>query len=195
MKKPLVTALLLAFCGAAGAAPQVSGDGACGVRAVDNESFLTCVDDRAPPPADADARADSIAPMWISARQAMQLKRDLGKRVLLVDIRARHEFHHAGRPPVADARAPFMEPASGLLASVGGGRGAADFNPRFLARVDALLTDAGLRHGDPVVLLGGSGEVGRLAAELMNEHGYLQVFVVADKLQDRIRADGIAARR
>ena len=195
MTKPLATAILLALCGTAGAAPQVSGDGACGIRAVDNESFLTCEDDRAPAPVDADDRGDPVAPMPISARQAWQMKRDLGKRVLLVDIRARTEFRHPGRPPVADARAAFMEPASGLLVSASGGRGAMDFNPRFLERVDWLLADAGLRHGDPVVLLGESGDRGRLAAELMNEHGYLQVFVVPDRLQERLRADGIAATR
>ena len=195
MTKPFATTLLLALCGAAGAAPQVSGDGACGVRAVDNESFLTCEDGRAPAPVDADDRGDPAAPMPISARQAWQMKHDLGKRVLLVDIRARTEFRHPGRSPVADARAPFMEPASGLLVEASGGRGGMDFNPRFLERMDWLLADAGLRHGDPVVLLGESGERGRLAAELMKEHGYLQVFVVPDRLQERLRADGLAATR
>ena len=52
MKKLLASAIVLALPGAAGASPQVSGDGACGIRALDNESFLTCSDDRAPPPTD-----------------------------------------------------------------------------------------------------------------------------------------------
>jgi hypothetical protein len=195
MTKPFATAFLLALCGAAGAAPQVSGDGACGIRAVDNESFLTCEDGRAPVPVDADDTGDLPAPMPISARQARQMKHDLGRRILLVDIRARTEFRHPGRPPVADARAPFMEPAPGRLFSASGGRGGMDFNPRFLERMDWLLANAGLRHGDPVVLMGESGDRGRLAAELMNEHGYLQVFVVPDRLPEHLRADGLAATR
>jgi hypothetical protein len=48
-------ALALALANTAAAAPAVSGDGACGVRAVDNESFLTCEGDRAPEPASAPA--------------------------------------------------------------------------------------------------------------------------------------------
>lgn len=46
----LIAAVALALANAAGAAPTVSGDGACGIRAVDNESFLTCEGDRAPEP-------------------------------------------------------------------------------------------------------------------------------------------------
>lgn len=46
----VMTVLALALAGTAEASPAVSGDGACGVRAVDNESFLTCDGDRAPEP-------------------------------------------------------------------------------------------------------------------------------------------------
>jgi hypothetical protein len=55
----LMAALALALANTAEATPVVSGDGACGVRAVDNESFLTCDGDRAPEPA---AAAESPAP-------------------------------------------------------------------------------------------------------------------------------------
>lgn len=51
MKRLPLYFLALALPIGAGATPTVSGDGACGVRAVDNESFLTCEGDRAPEPA------------------------------------------------------------------------------------------------------------------------------------------------
>lgn len=83
----LLLAAALAFPGAAIATPTVSGDGACGIRAVDNESFVTCDGDRAPAPVP-EAADDTLPTAFvISARQAVQIKADLGTRALLADIR------------------------------------------------------------------------------------------------------------
>jgi hypothetical protein len=49
-RRLLFYVVALAFAEGAWAVPAVSGDGACGIRAVDNESFLTCEGDRAPEP-------------------------------------------------------------------------------------------------------------------------------------------------
>jgi rhodanese-related sulfurtransferase len=81
-------------------------------------------------------------------------------------------------PIGVDANIPFMEAGPGLAIDARTGLPAMDYNIRFLHRMDERLRAAGLRHGDPVVLLCRSGERSRLAAELMREHGYLQVFVV-----------------
>jgi hypothetical protein len=49
-RRLLYCVVAFAFAKGAWAVPAVSGDGACGIRAVDNESFLTCEGDRAPDP-------------------------------------------------------------------------------------------------------------------------------------------------
>ena len=61
-KKILIAILALALADSAGASPTVSGDGACGIRAVDNESFVTCEGDRAPEPVAADEVASAPIP-------------------------------------------------------------------------------------------------------------------------------------
>lgn len=181
MDSKLLAVLLAALPGAAFATPQVSGDGACGIRAVDNASFVSCDGDRAPEPlgpVDESLRADFIAPMPVTATQAWRMKRDLGSRLLIVDVRARPEILFTGMPQGVDANIPFMEPGSDLAVDARTGMPAMDYNIRFLHRMDELLRASRLRHGDAVVLLCRSGERSRLAAELMREHGYLQVFVV-----------------
>ena len=200
MKRPIIAAILLALCGAAGASPQVSGDGACGIRAVDNASFLTCIDDQAPQPAapdDALNGAERLPPIPVDANRAWQLKQDLGARVLLVDIRGRAEVFYAGMPLGVDANVPLMEPAPSFAVDAQDGQLAMDFNTRFLERMDDTLRAAHLRHGDPVVLLCRSGELSAIAAKLMQEHGYLQVFVVTDGFEGRLaaNADGTQVHR
>ena len=152
-KTSLILAAALSLAGQSSGAPTVSGDGACGARALDNESFLTCEDGRAPQPArDESANGNFPAAIPITARQAVQMKADLGPRVLLADIRA-------------------FQPGAPML-----------------ARLDAALVATGLRHGDPVIVLARSDEHGRLAAELMREHGYEQVFVVGERDEGRLAA-------
>jgi rhodanese-related sulfurtransferase len=200
MKKPLIAAVLLALCGAAGATPQVSGDGACGIRAVDNESFVTCDGDRAPSPAgtgDVLAVAASPPAISIDAKRAWQIKRDLGAQVLLVDIRGRAEVFYTGMPIGADANVPLLEPSRDFAFDAADGQLLMELNTHFLERMDALLNARDLGRSDPVVLLCRSGERSSLAARLLREHGYRQLFVVSDGFEGRLsaNADGSEVHR
>jgi rhodanese-related sulfurtransferase len=189
MKKPLLVALGLALGGTAFAAPQVSGDGACGIRAIDNASFLSCEADRAPQAADDFDRAEPPPAIAVDAKRAWQIKQDLGARALLVDIRTRAEVLYAGMPIGADANVPLLDPAAPFAAEASPGDPALRFDPQFLLHMDELLRAARLRHADPVVLLCRSGEYSALAARLMQEHGYLQVFVVSDGFEGVLAAN------
>lgn len=152
-KTSLLLAAALSLAGQSSGAPTVSGDGACGVRAVDNESFLTCEGERAPPPPQVESAPYALPVAFpITASRAMQMKADLGPRVLLADIRA-------------------FQPGAAML-----------------ARLDAALVATGLRHGDPVIVLARSDEHGRLVAELMREHGYEQIFLIAERDEGRLAA-------
>ena len=102
-KTTLLLAAALALLGAAIATPTVSGDGACGIRAVDNESFVTCDGDRAPAPAP-EAADDTLPTAFvISARQAGQIKADLGG----ARAARRHPRLRAGPAPARPARRPL----------------------------------------------------------------------------------------
>lgn len=189
MKRILFTAVALAFAGASQATPQVAGDGACGIRAVDNESFVSCDGDRAPDPVGPESVLAAQFPpaMPIAARQARGLKRDLGARVLVVDIRSRAEASFVAAPVAADALVPFMEPAPGFVRNAGGAL-AMEFNPGFLAQMDETLAGAGLGHGDAVVLLCRAEDCRREAPGLLREHGYEQLFVVGDGFDTQVAA-------
>ncbi len=187
MNRTLLLACLAALAWPAASAPQVSGDGACGARAVDNESFVTCDGDRAPEPAEVDLSLPAALPL--TAAQAWSLKRDFGARILFVDIRSRPEILLEGVARGVEAHVPFMQPEPGWPVDARSGQAAMTFDPRFLARMDEALAAAKLRHGDAVVLLCRSGERSRLAAELMREHGYLQVFAVRDGFEGRLVDD------
>ncbi len=188
MKRSMIMAVLVAAALPATAAPQVSGDGACGLRAVDNAAFLTCDGDRAPEAAGVDTSLPAALP--ITARQAWALKREMGSRVLLVDIRSRPEVLLTGMALGVEAHVPFMQPEPGWPLDATNGQARMTFDYQYLRHMDDRLAAAGLRHGDPVVLLCRSGERSRLAAELMREHGYLQVFAVTDGFEGHDVDDG-----
>jgi rhodanese-related sulfurtransferase len=184
----LAAALALALSHPAGAAPTVSGDGACGIRATDNESFLTCDGERAPAPASpGDAPAAPAAAIEVTADQAWRIKRDLGSRVLLVDIGPPGEAARPARPSGVDANVPFTGPAKGPAE---GEFPAAPSAGRFLAAMDEQLAGAGLGFGDPVILLCRTGACSVLAAQRLVEHGYAQVFAVSDGFEGWAVASG-----
>ena len=193
MNRTLLLACLAALAWPAASAPQVSGDGACGARAVDNASFVTCEGDRAPEPAVPDLTLPAALP--VTAEQAWSLKRDFGSRILLVDIRSRPEILLAGMARGVQAHVPFMQPEAGWPVDARSGQAAMAFDHRFLERMDEALRAANLRHGDAVVLLCRSGERSRLAAELMREHGYLQVFAVRDGFEGHLVDDDSGGHR
>jgi rhodanese-related sulfurtransferase len=169
------------------AAPQVSGDGACGVHAVDNASFVSCDGERAPAAIGDDTSLP--AALSVDATGAWTLLRDFGHRLLFVDIRSRPEVLMAGQPRGIHAHVPFMQPDPNWEVDPRSGRARMAIDTAFLPRLDEKLAAAGLGHGDPVILICRSGERSLLAAELLREHGYLQVFVVRDGFEGRLVDD------
>ncbi|MEO5691496.1 MAG: rhodanese-like domain-containing protein [Usitatibacter sp.] len=161
MKRALSMLFILAAGHVAAAPPQVSGDGACGIRSNDNEAFITCDGERAPAPAGPNVTVVDGADAW-------RMANDLGERALIVDVRERP----GDRPRVfgVDAHVPLLTASE---------KTAASFNLEFLRAVDAALAAKGLDHEDPVFLLCRDGSVSRLAAELMALHGYRQLVVFA----------------
>jgi rhodanese-related sulfurtransferase len=134
-----------------------------------------------------------IAPSQvITAQQAWQMKLDPHDDTLLIDIRGRAEAYYTGLPAAIDAQVPFLEPAAGFEWNATLREPRLEFRTDFVAKVDRALRVAHLKHTDPVVLLCGSGDRAPVAALLLQEYGYSQVYVVRDGFEGSLerRADG-----
>jgi rhodanese-related sulfurtransferase len=122
--------------------------------------------------------ADCLTPgQLITAAEAREMKRRLGGRALLVDIRNRRE---APPKPWSDVQVPFVLPTPAALANAGSPGTHVEFRIDFADNIDNALRAAHLRHDEPLVLVAPSGWSGVLAALLAREHGYSNVFVVCD---------------
>src|SRR5512143_2925606 len=119
--------------------------------------------------------AAQAAPEPISPPAAWHLRHDHGGRALVVDIRGSAEVLRAGIPLGSDVNVPYLRNKLGatdtsMLASSG-----APFNLHFLHQVDEALVEAGLNHGNTVILVCRNGALSRMASELLEEHGYVDV--------------------
>jgi rhodanese-related sulfurtransferase len=123
---------------------------------------------------------------FISAMDARRMKLELGTGAIVVDIDARLEAFFSGMPIAADVHVPFMEPAPGLVWNAGAGEPRMEFRWNFSLELDEVLRSVRLRHDQPVILACHSVERARLAALLLQEYGYSNVFIVRDGLQDRL---------
>jgi len=118
--------------------------------------------------------SDCLSPMQvITPDRAVGMKRELGSRLLVVDIGAQGELHQDAPRVRIDAYVPFTEAGSNDTA-----RSGLAFRTAFASDMDELLRSAQVRHNEPVVLLSPSMERSMLAALLLQEHGYSYVFVM-----------------
>jgi rhodanese-related sulfurtransferase len=122
--------------------------------------------------------SDCLSPgQLITAAQAREMKRALRGRALLVDIRGPRD---TPRKPWSDAHVPFMQPTPAALVNAGSPDTHVEFRIDFTSNVDDALRNAHLRHDDPLILVSPSGWSGVLAALLVREHGYSNVYVVCE---------------
>ena len=179
MKRLVLLAALAASAMPAVATPTVSGPGACGIRAVDNQSFLTCAGDQpaeavGPPNRPIEPVAREVTPL-----EAWRARHDIGGRALLVDIRGMAEVIRDGSPLGSDANIPYLRSRTGATDAALLRSSQPPFNPHFAQRMDEVLAQSALKHDDPVVLICRSGALSRIAAQLLIEHGYSDVRIVA----------------
>ena len=159
------------------ATPIVSGPGACGIRAVDNESFVTCAGDEPVQPVGLPQRSAAPVALEMTPLDAWRARHNIGARALLIDIRGVTEVVRDGSPLGSDANIPYLRGPGGVSDATLL-RTESPFNHQFLQRMDEVLMEAGLKHGDPVILVCRTGELSRIAAPLLLEHGYRDVRIV-----------------
>jgi hypothetical protein len=128
---------------------------------------------------------DCDSPSCVSSRQvvttdeARQIKRYLGDRALLVDIRGAAE---APAEPAfgSDVQVPFMEPVVASAPGTGVRDSQMEFRIDFGPDVDEALRAARMRHDQPVILMSPFTERAVLAALSLQERGYTKIYVTRD---------------
>jgi rhodanese-related sulfurtransferase len=117
------------------------------------------------------------ANLYLSAAEVPAFLQSKSGRVLFLDVRTPEELVSAGSAPLIDANVPVK------IATLAG----AQLNPDFAAWTDQRLAAKGLSKSDPVVLMCRSGHRSAVAAGLLTDAGYTQVYSVADGFE----GDGI----
>lgn len=113
--------------------------------------------------------ANCLSPMQIlTPERAAWMKRELGGRVLVVDIGMPGEPPKTAPRVHVDAYVPFTETVFPDVL----------FRIDFCGNVDEVLRAAGLRHDQPVILVSPSMERTMLAALLLQEHGYSNILAM-----------------
>lgn len=127
--------------------------------------------------------------LYLTAKEAYEMKQAEGDKVLFVDVREPVEMMFAGYTDVVDANVPFLlvnpakwNPKKPKLAM--------ERNPDFAEGVMAALAAAGLDKSAPILLLCRSGGTrGAPSAKALEGLGLSQVYVVVDGFEGATSKD------
>lgn len=131
-------------------------------------------------PAPEDPKKQTAWGLYLTAKEAFDMKQDLKDEVLFVDVREPIEMMFTGFTDVVDVNVPFLlvDPTKWhakkpVLAMAP--------NPDFAAGVLAALEKAGLDRSAPIILMCRSGGTrGAPSAKALESYGLEQVYVVVD---------------
>jgi rhodanese-related sulfurtransferase len=141
-----------------------------------------------PPTADAmprDPEATTRGGLYATPDQTYRTKRQLGKAVLLIDVRSVEERRRGGATQLADLHIPFL--TSGTTSSVA----------EFLAAVGRAVASQPRGNATPIFLLCENGRVAAAAVDALESAGYSNAIVVTGGLNGEIeggRAGWIGAK-
>ena len=114
--------------------------------------------------------------LYLTPYEAYNMKVEQGDEVLLVDVRARPELKYVGASPLIDANIPsrFINPDFTWSDKVKTYRTMK--NDHFVADFEKLLAKKGKTKDTPIILVCQSGSRVPLAARILQEGGFKQVY-------------------
>ena len=130
------------------------------------------------------------AGLYVDAREAYELKRELGEKALFVDVRTRAEISYLGMPSVADAHIPAFEHPPNAAWDDKSGRFKMEPNADFEPALARRLAARQLGKSDVVILICRSGDRTSRAANFLTEQGYSKVYSVIDGFEGDAVAEG-----
>jgi len=130
------------------------------------------------------------AGLYVDAREAYELKRELGEKALFVDVRTRAEISYLGMPSVADAHIPAFEHPPNAAWDDKSSRFKMEPNADFEPALARRLAARQLSKSDVVILICRSGDRTSRAANFLTEQGYSKVYSVIDGFEGDAVAEG-----
>lgn len=141
-------------------------------------------------PAGLPAEKQTKLGLYVTAKEAQELKQREGAKALFVDVRSRAEVTFVGAPSSIDAVVPLNEP---VFDAWDDGRGSfrVEANKGFVAQLERRLAQAGLGKGDTVILICRSGDrSARAINELLVPAGFTRVYTVTEGFEGDLSKDG-----
>ena len=114
--------------------------------------------------------------LYLTPREAYQMKITDAERVLLIDVRTRAEIKFIGMADAADANIPVRFLREDYAWSEKSETYRTRENPDFVTAVERLLEKHGLTREDPIILMCQSGSRVPLAARLLHAAGFAEVY-------------------
>jgi rhodanese-related sulfurtransferase len=131
--------------------------------------------------------------LYLDAKEAHDMKQQLGDKLLFVDIRTRGEIIYTGVATGVDAYIPMFEHPPNAAWDEKAGRFQLEPNKDFEKEIARRAASKGLGKTDPIVLICRSGDRSGRAATQLAEAGYTQVYTVVDGFEGDIAKDGASA--
>lgn len=129
--------------------------------------------------------------LYLTSREAHDMKTARGAAVLFVDVRSKAEAVFLGMPLAADALLPLEEfngesaPWNDKASTY-----ASDMNLDFVAQMQALVKSKGLDQHATVILICRSGGRSALATGLLAKYGFDLVYSVVDGYEGDVAKSG-----
>lgn len=159
MKKSVLTLALVAVLGGFGASPLLAGD----------------VD-----PAKVPEKKVSTLGLYLSAKEAYEMKKSGGDKVLLIDVRTPEEIQYVGNlGDMMDANIPYQ--LNDISAYDAKKKVYANsLNSNFTVAVEELVGKKSMDKDGTIILTCRSGDRSAVSANLLAKAGYTKVYSVVD---------------
>lgn len=140
--------------------------------------FSSAIVHAAPEPSD--PKKQTSWHLYLTAKEAADMKAERGSEILFVDVREPIEIMFTGFTDVVDVNVPFLlvNPSKWNPKKP---RFAMEPNPDFAEGIDRALTERGLDKSTPIILMCRSGGTrGAPSAKALEGRGFESVYVVVD---------------
>lgn len=129
--------------------------------------------------------------LYLTAREAAELKAAQGPAILFVDVRSKAEASFLGMARDVDALVPYQD-FSGETApwDAKAGTYALEANLDFVPMLEKALQARQLSKDSPVILMCRSGARSATAATLLARYGFSKVYSVVDGYEGDVAKDG-----
>lgn len=130
----------------------------------------------AAPAADVKPKWHTPYQLYLTPLEAYQKKQAGGDGVLLIDVRTRAEVKYIGMADAVDAHIPVRLLREDFAWSENSATYRTRSNPNFIAALERLLEIRGMDRSSPIILMCQSGSRAPIAARLLHEAGFGEVY-------------------